>query len=484
MGKISKYLCMALMVMIIPCCAMLAGCGSQPVSIVSIEKTDTVGLVDTYTISYSDGTTSTFTVTNGKDGSDGKDGKDGSSSVVSITEVYEKYKTETGNNISYEEFLNEYLVLNDDSTCKVINKCLLSSVKLYVESYQTTTDFWGNETKSTAMSAGSGVIYEIRDDYTYVVTNYHVVYNHNANADNGSKIGRAYGYLYGSESVPVKDTQNSTSTYTAYDYGKLGIAFEYIGGSLEKDIAVLRVQTSKIKAINDGIKAVTLADDYYVGETAIAIGNPDADGISVTEGIVSVDNEYINLALDNQARAYRSIRIDTAIYQGSSGGGLFNARGELIGITNAGDGDDQNVNFAIPLQVVAGTADNIISYYNDNNETFGVYKIKLGVEVETTNSKYVYDSNTGLGEIVETLKVTNVEENSITDLMELEVGDIIKGFVINNEVYDINRTFEIGDKLVEVRAGDEIKIVYARAGADPVQSAAYTILATDLISVA
>lgn len=36
--------------------------------IVSIEKTSTVGLVDTYTITYSDGTTDTFTVTNGQQG--------------------------------------------------------------------------------------------------------------------------------------------------------------------------------------------------------------------------------------------------------------------------------------------------------------------------------------------------------------------------------------------------------------------------------
>lgn len=35
----------------------------------SITKTSTVGLVDTYTITYSDGTTSTFNVTNGRDGS-------------------------------------------------------------------------------------------------------------------------------------------------------------------------------------------------------------------------------------------------------------------------------------------------------------------------------------------------------------------------------------------------------------------------------
>lgn len=37
----------------------------------SISKTSTSGLVDTYTITYTNGDTDTFTVTNGKDGSDG-----------------------------------------------------------------------------------------------------------------------------------------------------------------------------------------------------------------------------------------------------------------------------------------------------------------------------------------------------------------------------------------------------------------------------
>ena len=54
-------------------------------TIVSVEKTATDGLVDTYTITFADGTTATFTVTNGKDGADGKDGQNGTSVVV--TEV-------------------------------------------------------------------------------------------------------------------------------------------------------------------------------------------------------------------------------------------------------------------------------------------------------------------------------------------------------------------------------------------------------------
>lgn len=49
--------------------------------IVSVTKTSTSGLNDTYTIAYSDNTTSTFTVTNGEDGEDGEDGR----SITSIT---------------------------------------------------------------------------------------------------------------------------------------------------------------------------------------------------------------------------------------------------------------------------------------------------------------------------------------------------------------------------------------------------------------
>ena len=48
--------------------------GAAGVGISSIDLTSSVGLVDTYTITYTDSTTTTFTVTNGQDGTDGEDG--------------------------------------------------------------------------------------------------------------------------------------------------------------------------------------------------------------------------------------------------------------------------------------------------------------------------------------------------------------------------------------------------------------------------
>lgn len=63
--------------------------GQDGVSIQNIEKTSTSGSVDTYTITYSDGSTSTFKVTNGVDGNQGiqgEKGEDGRTPTISISE--------------------------------------------------------------------------------------------------------------------------------------------------------------------------------------------------------------------------------------------------------------------------------------------------------------------------------------------------------------------------------------------------------------
>lgn len=58
---------------------MLKGQDGKGIS--SIKKTSTSGLVDTYTITFTDGTTSTFTVTNGKGGGSGSGSGNGISSI-------------------------------------------------------------------------------------------------------------------------------------------------------------------------------------------------------------------------------------------------------------------------------------------------------------------------------------------------------------------------------------------------------------------
>lgn len=57
--------------------------------IVSTTKTGTSGLVDTYTITYDDGETDTFTVTNGQDGDPGQDGQDATINGVNTLTIQE-----------------------------------------------------------------------------------------------------------------------------------------------------------------------------------------------------------------------------------------------------------------------------------------------------------------------------------------------------------------------------------------------------------
>lgn len=59
----------------------------DPRSILSIEKTDTNGLIDTYTITYSDNTTSTFIVVNGAEGPQGIQGQPGENGVTPTVSI-------------------------------------------------------------------------------------------------------------------------------------------------------------------------------------------------------------------------------------------------------------------------------------------------------------------------------------------------------------------------------------------------------------
>ena len=61
------------------------GTGTPGRGIQKIEKTSTQGLVDTYTVTYTDNSTSTFTVTNGRDGEDGAPGQTGATGQNGIT---------------------------------------------------------------------------------------------------------------------------------------------------------------------------------------------------------------------------------------------------------------------------------------------------------------------------------------------------------------------------------------------------------------
>ena len=81
------------------------------------------------------------------------------------------------------------------------------------------------------------------EEYTYFVTNYHVVYDEKAS---GEKLANTvHCYLFGSEDRPIESADESGKKYI--EYGDYAIQCEYIGGAAAYDIAVVRAQTSRVK---------------------------------------------------------------------------------------------------------------------------------------------------------------------------------------------------------------------------------------------
>ncbi|WP_165228793.1 S1C family serine protease [Aquisphaera insulae] len=87
-------------------------------------------------------------------------------------------------------------------------------------------------------------------------------------------------------------------------------------------------------------------EDVNTGDSVFAVGNPLGLERSVTQGIVSSRSRNL------QGQLY--LQTDTAINPGNSGGPLFNARGEVIGVTSRGARADMadNLGFAIPVSYV------------------------------------------------------------------------------------------------------------------------------------
>ncbi len=85
-------------------------------------------------------------------------------------------------------------------------------------------------------------------------------------------------------------------------------------------------------------------DDIKVGERAITIGTPQGLELTVAEGIVSSKRTH---------KGSRLVQTSAPISQGSSGGGLFDAQGQLLGITTFYFAGGQNLNFAVAAEEFA-----------------------------------------------------------------------------------------------------------------------------------
>lgn len=327
----------------------------------------------------------------------------------------------------------------DDSSVLSASTALMSVVSVNAVFGRSSASLTGQR----AASWGSGVIFRLSEDKSeaYILTNYHVVYNSVISSD--IKV-----YLYGKESY----------LYEADDSMGCAISAEYVGGSMKYDLAVLKVKDSPV-LMESNARACDFADSNNVAvlEEAIAIGNAKGKGISATMGRVNVDSEYISmLGPDDKTQiALRVMRTDAAVNSGNSGGGLFNSKGELIGIVNAKivDYTVDNIGYAIPSNVAKYIAENII-YYSQKGYS-SVYRCILGIKVTVSGLYTEYDTERGLLHRRERVAVETVELDSAVRGI-LKVGDVINSITIDGKEYEVKRMFHVIDSMLNARADSTV----------------------------
>ncbi len=344
---------------------------------------------------------------------------------------------------TYFEFLSA-LDLGNDSA--YLQRSLLSVVS--ITSHMST---------STTSSAGAGVILSIdrAAGDMEVLTNYHVVY------DSTSRriCNELTVYLYGGE------------------ISSRSLSATFVGGSAAEDIALLRIEgddevvsakethtnAEVVKESAAQAAEIGASDSLLVGDRVYAIGNPEAWGIAVAEGVVSVDAEYITMdAIDGSGQVNMiELRTDAIVNHGNSGGGLFNEAGELVGIVNArseASGVD-GIGYAIPI-------DHAMAVVGNLKANGGTVKLaRLGITVETAESRSAYDAASGRTFISEKIIVRSAENGSAALSAGIEPQDTFISMTLNGRTVNATRRYMITDLLLDVRMGDTLSVVVTRGNA-------------------
>lgn len=293
-----------------------------------------------------------------------------------------------------------------NSTSEIVKKTADSVVEISTESVVT-----GSFAQQyVQQGAGSGVI--ISQD-GYILTNNHVI--------NGAN----------SVKVRLRDS-------TEYDA-------TIIGSDSDNDIALLKVNAT-------GLSPATFGDSnsLAVGDYVVAIGNPLGElGGTVTDGIISALARKVTIE-DTQMTL---LQTNAQVNPGNSGGGLFNANGELVGIVNAKQSatEVEGIAFAIPIN-------NVLDILSDLKEYgYVTGKVDLGIDftdITSDETAFYYGVNqTGC-------YVLSVDSGSNAEKAGVTRGDLVTK--VNDT--DVSSSSDITAALEKAEVGDTVTFTVSRRG--------------------
>ncbi|MCK9573498.1 MAG: trypsin-like peptidase domain-containing protein [Candidatus Omnitrophica bacterium] len=146
--------------------------------------------------------------------------------------------------------------------------------------------------------------------------------------------------------------------------GAIFIVEEYIGYDNAADIVILKVDGKNLPYLEFGNSY-----ELEAGEEVLAIGSPRGLENSISSGIVSAIRNI-------EEKDFRFIQTTAEVSPGSSGGPLFNKKGQVVGVTTFIIGQGEALTFAVPIervQIVLNQqkSENLNEKANiDNNERY------------------------------------------------------------------------------------------------------------------
>ena len=153
----------------------------------------------------------------------------------------------------------------------------------------------------------------------------------------------ADGYVVTNEHVAGKSTSVRCVLYNKED-----LEARVIGVDPYTDIALLKLETDR-----KDLPFVKLGTSTGLepGQTVLALGSPHGLARSVSMGIISVTDRYLEGGGDMVSPFNNWIQTDAAINPGNSGGPLVNLKGQVVGVNARKLGGADNIGFAIPIDI-------------------------------------------------------------------------------------------------------------------------------------
>ena len=336
--------------------------GKDGNGIVSVVKTGTDGLVDTYTITYTNGTTETFTITNGEDGENGatpifmcEDGK-----------LFVSY--DGGDNW---EYLQEVLAGANG----------LSAYELYCQKfgYTGTEEEWLKELFANAEKLDSEDIYAIAERAVVTIKCYDKNGNHTASGsgffiDSNGTLATAHHVIDGAYAMKIE-----TASGNEHDIKNV-IAFDDA-----RDIALLRAD---LDYENDFLE--TEKDGITPGEAAYSFGSSLGflDG-SFASGVVASPLRE-TLVEEGGEEYFLELQYTAPVSSGNSGGPILNSKGHVIGIVTWGYTIGNSLNFATYIEELdsldTSYERSVSDYYLDTEYFYIKFLEENSNEDESNNS--------------------------------------------------------------------------------------------------